>query len=107
MTVVWTSVGAIAGVLAVGATDWQWLDPVIALVVALNIVATGVSLLRRSGDGLMDHALPAAEETVLRATLEPYRQEGVVIPSIWTRPAGAPSSHCTSWSRRGDGTTGA
>ena len=58
MTDVWTSVGVVVAVFAVAATGWVWLDPVIALAVAVNIVFTGVSLLRRSAYGLMDQALP-------------------------------------------------
>ena len=56
-TDVWTSVGVVAGLLAVQATGWLWLDPVVAIAVAANIVREGLSLLRRSVDGLMDRAL--------------------------------------------------
>jgi divalent metal cation (Fe/Co/Zn/Cd) transporter len=61
---------------------------VVALAVALNIVVTGVSLIRRASAGLMDHALSTAEQEVLLGTLEPYRQDGVVLHSIRTRRAG-------------------
>jgi cation diffusion facilitator family transporter len=54
LTDVWTSVGVIAGVAAVALTGIARLDPLIALAVAANIVVTGVRLLRRSIDGLMD-----------------------------------------------------
>ena len=58
MTDVWTSVGVIVAVGAVVATGWLWLDPVIALLVAANIVWTGWMLLRKSTKGLMDVSLP-------------------------------------------------
>ena len=61
MTDVWTSIGVLGGLLAVGLTGLWWLDPVIALLVAVNIVRAGVSLLRRSFQGLMDSALPEQE----------------------------------------------
>ena len=58
MTDVWTSAGVIAGVAAVAATGWQRLDPLIALAVAANILWTGIKLVRRSAQGLLDPALP-------------------------------------------------
>ena len=54
MTDVWTSVAVIVGVGAVALTDWEVLDPIVALVVAANIVRTGFQLMRRSVAGLMD-----------------------------------------------------
>lgn len=56
-TDVWTSVGVVLGLLAVAATGWLWLDPVIAIAVAGNIAREGFSLVRRSADGLMDQAV--------------------------------------------------
>lgn len=88
LTDVWTSVAVIAGVLLVAATGLPWLDPVVALVVAANIVVTGVTLLRRAVAGLMDRALPAAEQHALQEALEPYRRDGIKLHSIRTRQAG-------------------
>lgn len=88
LTDVWTSVGVIVGVILVAATGWLWLDPMVALLVALNIVVTGTSLLRRAGAGLMDHALPAAEQESLERILEPHRRDGVSFHGIRTRQAG-------------------
>jgi len=56
-TDVWTSVGVVLGLLAVAATGWLWLDPVIAIAVAGNVAREGFSLVRRSADGLMDRAV--------------------------------------------------
>ena len=88
LTDVWTSAGVIVGVLVVGATGWLRLDPVVALLVAANIVVTGVSLLRRAGAGLMDHALPSAEQDALERLLERYRRDGVSFHAVRTRQAG-------------------
>jgi len=56
-TDVWTSVGVVLGLLAIAATGWLWLDPVIAIAVAGNVAREGFSLVRRSADGLMDRAV--------------------------------------------------
>ena len=88
MTDVWTTVGVIAGIIAVWATGWDRLDPIIALLVAVNIVRTGVVLLRRSGGGLMDHALGPAEQGEIQAVLERYREGGVEFHALRTRQAG-------------------
>ncbi len=88
MTDVWTSVGVLAGVGAVALTDWGWLDPLLALAVAGNIVWTGVQIVRRSVFGLMDTALPAAQLAVIEKILEGHRQEGIDFHALRTRQAG-------------------
>jgi cation diffusion facilitator family transporter len=74
MTDVWTSVGVGAGVFAVSISGWLALDPIIALLVAVNIVWTGFHLLQRSAHGLMDTALPADERKTISDILEHYVQ---------------------------------
>ncbi len=88
MTDVWTSAGVIAGVLLVGATGWLVLDPVLALLVAANIVWSGVQLMRRSASGLMDHALPPAERAAIERVLAGYAAEGIEFHGLRTRQAG-------------------
>lgn len=88
LTDVWTSVGVIAGVALVWATGWLWLDPVIALAVAMNIVWTGWQLLQRSASGLMDVSVPEDELRAIEAILEGYRQQGVAFHALRTRQAG-------------------
>jgi cation diffusion facilitator family transporter len=62
MTDVWTSIGVVCGLLIVWfVPSWSVLDPIMAIVVALHIVHTGVDLLRRSVNGLMDVSLPQEE----------------------------------------------
>ena len=89
MTDVWTSVGVIAGVGAVALTGWLWLDPVLGLLVAANIVWTGWKLLRRSTQGLMDGALSAPENALVLAVLTRYRAEGIEHHALRTRESGA------------------
>jgi cation diffusion facilitator family transporter len=89
LTDVWTSAGVIAGVGAVAFTGWQWLDPVVALVVAANIVVTGARIVRESVRGLMDSALPADEERDLRQALDRHMTDGVQYHALRTRRAGA------------------
>jgi cation diffusion facilitator family transporter len=88
LTDVWTSVGVLIGIAAVAATAWHWLDPLIALVVAANIVWTGVSLVRRSALGLMDTALPRDERAAVIQVLDRYQKEqGIVIHAFRSRQA--------------------
>ncbi|GLW09138.1 transporter [Microtetraspora sp. NBRC 13810] len=88
LTDVWTSAGVIAAVAAVGVTGWQLLDPIIALAVAANIVWTGVALMRRSIGGLMDRALPAAEQEVIRRVLADRLGPDTGFHALRTRQAG-------------------
>jgi cation diffusion facilitator family transporter len=87
---VWTSVGVLGGLLIiVFLPEWLMLDPIIAVVVGIHIVSTGVDLLRRSIDGLMDAALSPAEirktEELIRAGLP----AGASFHALRTRKAGA------------------
>jgi len=88
LTDVWTSVGVIAGVGLVWLTGWLWLDPVIAILVALNIVWTGWQLLQRSTAGLMDASIPEEELKTIEGILDGYRQQGLEFHALRTRQAG-------------------
>jgi cation diffusion facilitator family transporter len=87
MTDVWTSAAVIVGVGAVALTDWQVLDPIVALAVAANIVRTGVHLIRRSIAGLMDAALPREENEKLLKVLNKYKEQGIHFHALRTRQA--------------------
>jgi cation diffusion facilitator family transporter len=87
-TDVFTSVGVIAGIGAVALTGWQKLDPVIALVVSLNILWTGYSIIRRSVSGLMDTALPSEDQQKIGDILDRFRKDGITFHAILTRQAG-------------------
>ena len=91
MTDVWTSAGVVVGVAAVSLTGLLWLDPLIALAVAGNIVWSGIRLVRRSLYGLLDRALPAHERSALNRILERYRAQGIDFHALRTRQAGARS----------------
>lgn len=89
MTDVWTSVGVIGGVGAVALTGWERLDPIIAILVAVNIVRTGIDLLRRSMLGLLDTALPGELRGSIQAVLDTHKDDGVEFHALRTRQAGA------------------
>jgi cation diffusion facilitator family transporter len=89
LTDVWTSAGVIVGVGAVGLTGWVRLDPVLALLVAANIVRTGIGIVHRSILGLMDTALPAVQRELIDRAMEPYRRQGVEFHATRTRQSGS------------------
>lgn len=89
MTDVWTSAGVIAGIGLVAATGWQRLDPIVALLVAANIVRSGVTLVVRSTQGLLDAAWPEPELTGLRRILEKHAIAPIQFHALRTRQAGA------------------
>ncbi len=71
-TDVWTSAGVVVGLLAAGATGWLWLDPAIAIAVAGNVAREGYSLVRRSADGLMDHAVDSQAQQQIDEVLKSF-----------------------------------
>jgi len=85
MTDVWTSAGVLVGVGAVALTGWERLDPVIACLVAANIVWSGAGIVRKSVLGLMDTALPVEDQDKLRKVLERYIHEGVEYHALRSR----------------------
>ncbi len=89
MTDVWTSVGVIGGLVVVAATGWLLLDPIMALLVAINILWTGFRLVRRSVDGLMDAALPKTEQKIIEKVMAKYREKNVDFHILRTRQAAA------------------
>ena len=92
LTDVWTSAGVIVGVGLVALTGWLPLDSLVAIGVALNILWTGFGLVRHSMDGLMDHALPAAEvqkvKEVLRSIAAEHPRGDLEFHALQTREAG-------------------
>ena len=88
LTDVWTSIGVIVGVALVWLTGWLWLDPVIAFLVAMNIVWTGWQLLQRSAAGLMDVSIPEEEIRTIESVLDSYRKQGMDFHALRTRQAG-------------------
>ena len=89
MTDVWTSLGVISGIIAVSLSGWQWLDPLIAVAIALNIVWQGISLVRRSASGLLDTVLPGDERVTIQQVLDTHCPSPVTWHALRTRQSGA------------------
>lgn len=89
MSDVWTSAAVVAGVSLVVVTGVTVLDPLVALLVSINVAWTGIRLLRRAVLGLMDTGLPAAEAATLRDVLARFESRGVAFHAVRTREAGA------------------
>lgn len=89
MTDVWTSVGVLTGLIVVGISGVTWLDPVIALVVALNILRIGIVLLRKSVDGLMDTPIPEPERRTVEGVIHKFETSGIQFHALRTRQSGA------------------
>jgi len=88
MTDVWTSAGVVVGVAGAALTGWDRLDPIVALAVAGNIVATGISLFRGFTGGLLDRALPPEELAIVDEVLERFARSDVQFHALRTRRAG-------------------
>jgi cation diffusion facilitator family transporter len=93
VTDVWTSVGVVIGIGLVSLTGWLWLDAVVAIAVALNILKEGVHLIWRSSQGLMDEAVEPETIAKINETLAgfAYQRDEVSIirfDHINTRQAG-------------------
>lgn len=90
ITDVWTTAGVIAGVLLAYATGLNWFDPLVAILVALNILWEGGRLVRRAVDGLMDRALDDSDQAALTEALAQLTNaHGSQIGELLTRAAGA------------------
>jgi len=86
----YTSGGVLIGLALVQVTGAEWLDPVVALVIAGAIVATGLRIVVRSWGVLVDEALPDTEIAAIREVIEAFAGRGVVgYHQLRTRRAGA------------------
>jgi len=88
LTDVWTSFGVIVGVLLVGLTGWQRLDPIVAAIVGLNILVTGFRLVSQSVTSLLDAAMPAGDLARVSAVLDAMRTAEVDFADVRTRESG-------------------
>jgi cation diffusion facilitator family transporter len=89
MTDVITTGGVVVGVGLVSITRLGMLDPIIAILVAVNILFTGVRMLRQSYHGLMDISLPEEEVTKIEGILKAYEAQGIKFHALRTRSAAA------------------
>jgi cation diffusion facilitator family transporter len=93
VTDVWTSVGVVVGLVLVHFTGWLWLDPVVAIGVALNILKEGYHLIWRSSQGLMDEALEPEVLATIEETLAVFASQSdeveiIRFDHLTTRKAG-------------------
>jgi cation diffusion facilitator family transporter len=89
LTDVWTSVGVVLGIGLVSVTGWLALDPIVALLVAANIVWTGFQLLKETGSGLLDAAIPEEDQKTIALITSEYESQGIRFHAMRTRVAGA------------------
>lgn len=88
MTDVWTSAGVIVAIVIVKFTGWLIVDPIIAILVALNIIYTGYKLISRSASGLMDATLPEKDLEKITTYLDSLKDQRIEYHSLLTRAAG-------------------
>lgn len=88
ITDVWTSAGVVVGLLLVQATGWLWLDPLLAILVALNILREGAHLSWRSVEGLMDSAVEPDVRAQIDHTLAQFAHSAIRFDHLVTRRAG-------------------
>jgi cation diffusion facilitator family transporter len=84
-----TTAGVVAGIVLIGVTGWDIVDPIVALLVAANIIRVGFDLMKRSMLGLMDTALPQDELDRIQRVLARYSaREPIQTHALRTRRAG-------------------
>ena len=88
VTDVWTSVGVVCGITLVALTGWLWLDALVALGVAINILREGAHLLWRSSQGLMDEALEPDVMAQIAATLHEFDHPTIRFDHVSSRRSG-------------------
>jgi cation diffusion facilitator family transporter len=88
VTDVWTSAGVVMGITLVALTGWQWLDPAVAIGVALNILREGAALMWKSSQGLMDEALEPEVLEEIEKTLAGFKHNTIRFDHISTRRSG-------------------
>jgi len=89
MSDVWTSAGILIGITVVAITGAYWLDPIIAILVAVFISWTAFKLLQRSISGLLDPALSEDKIQRIETILDTYCRDGVDFHALRTRQAGS------------------
>lgn len=84
-----TSIGVIAGVTLAALTKIWWIDPLIALLVALSVIVLAFNLVRRSVGGLMDTALSTTDQLAIHTVLEQYKNQYLEVHDLRSRSSGA------------------
>lgn len=88
MTDVYTSVGVILGIILVELTGWLIIDPIIAILVGLNIIYSGYRLIHRSARELMDASIPEDELERVTTYLDSLGEREIEYHSLLTRMSG-------------------
>ena len=88
LTDVWTTLAVLAGFALVPLTGWLWLDPLVAGLVALNILWSGYGMLRQSIGGLMDEVTDPDAVATVRALIGRYAEGAIEAHDVRTRVAG-------------------
>lgn len=88
LTDVYTSAGVIVAVFLVEKTKIFFLDPLVALVVAINILKTGFSLIKKSALGLMDTSLDKKDLQKIKTIWQKYEKKGLLFHQLQTRQSG-------------------
>ena len=89
MSDVVTSVGVLVGLVLVVVTGYAFLDPLLAILVALNIIWQGWKVISHSVDGLMDKAVDPCEVEAIKAAIAANSQGSLDVHFLRTRRAGA------------------
>ena len=88
LTDVVTSAGVIGGLVLALVTGWPLLDPLLAAVVAINILWSGWQMLKESVGGLMDEAVPLGTIEQIRALIAANSSGAIEAHDLRTRHAG-------------------
>ena len=88
VTDVWTSVGVVVGIAAVAISGWLWLDAIVAIGVALNILREGFHLMWRSSQGLMDEAVEPEVLDEIQKALDGFTHHTIRFDHLTTRRSG-------------------
>ena len=90
MTDVYTSVSVVVGLGLAWLTGWYWMDPVIAILVGVNILVTGYRLIAESSAGLMDASLSPEDNASIQAILDTHTEKGrIEFHAVRTRESGS------------------
>lgn len=83
-----TSVGVLVGLMLALATGYAILDPIMAMIVAVNILFQGWKVISHSVSGLMDHAVSAEEEASIKAAIASHAEGALNVHHLRSRQAG-------------------
>ena len=84
-----TSIGVLVGLVLAIATGYAVLDPLLAVLVALNILYQGWKVIAHSVDGLMDHAVEVGEVDAIKAAIAEHGVGSLGVHDLKTRRAGS------------------